>query len=275
MSGLTYIEPQVSFLVLDYQREQAARLCLESIRRHVKFPYKVIYLHNGDAHYPQGLLHDGLIDELIMPRENGGLGLGTRALFAACFSPLACYWQVDQVMGRDFEQAELDRLVELLGCTYRGSGINHQLVKSVSLAGAVCGPHVYSERAYLIETRDYKRWEAQLPLSHGGAGPYHHVEWREGQLQRHYKESDYWHWTDWARLAIDNGRDAVRQNPDGSIWRHFPDTKALHLVSGPVKERYVYPKLNDAEWAGVLATQSWPPGQIPKNEVKDSFHVWN
>lgn len=270
-----YEESQVSFLVLDFQRPFAARQCLESIRQHTKFPHKIIYCHNGVADYPLALLKQGLIDELIMPRENGGLGLGTRALFAACFSPYSIYWQVDQNMGRDFTQEEFDKLIDTLGMTYRAPEINHQIIMSVSLAGVVCGENIYSERAHIIETRDYKRWESCLPLSAGGAGPFHHLEWREGQIQRYYKENDYYHWTDWPPLAIDNGRDAVRQNPDGSIWRHEPDRKGLWLVSGPVKERFVYPSLSEKEWAEVLATQSWPPGKIPEQEEKDSFHVWN
>lgn len=276
----THQEPQVSFLVLDYNRPEAAYSCLRSIREHVKFDrYRIIYLHNGvptkPPHYPMDLLHAGLIDELIMPRENGGLGLGTRALFAACFSPFAISWQVDQIMGRDFEQRELDALKDLLYQTYRSLGRNHQIVQSISLAGAPCGPGVYSERAHFIETNLYARWETKEPLSAGGAGPFHHLPWREGQIQQIYKDQDYMHWTDWPPLAIDNGRDAERENPDGSRWRHFPDTKQLWLIHGPVKERYVYPKLSENEWQTVIETQSWPPGKIPENEVKDSFHVWN
>lgn len=269
----TYTEPLVSFLVLDYEREASARACLESIKRHTKFRHKVIYCHNGEAHYPLQFLNEGLIDQLLMPRRNEGLGLGTRLLAGACFSPYAIFWQCDQVMGRDFTEAELGQLTGLLGQTYRAQGINHQLIKSISLAGPVCGDNTYSERAHIIETKDYKRWEDWLPLSPGGAGPFHHLLWREGQLQKHYRDNDYWHFTGWPPLAIDNGRDARRTNPDGSEWLHLPDTKQLWLLKGPVRERYVYPKFSDAEWERVLATQMWEPGAIPEQEQKDSFVV--
>lgn len=270
MSACTYTEPQVSFLVLDYQRPEAADLCLRSIRLRCKLSnYRIIYCHNGLADYPHQFLKDGLIDELIMPRVNGGLGLGTRALYAACFSPLAISWQVDQVMGRDFDQQELRDLSGVLDNMHRSGGV----VKSIGLAGAVCGEHVYTERALITRTAFYRSMEHGLPLSHGGAGPYADAQWREGQIQDHYRQQGYIHLTNWQPLAIDNGRDAVRQNPDGSVWRHEPDTKRLTLLSGPVKERFVYPKLSDAEWAQVLATQSWPPGQIPEQERKDSFTV--
>lgn len=273
---MTYTEPQVSFLVLDYLRPEAARLCLRSIRDRVKLDrYKIIYCHNGLADYPKELLNDGLIDELIQPRANGGLGLGTRALFAACFSPYAIYWQVDQLMGRDFEQRELTALSSRV-LSYDTS-VPHatRAIRSVSLAGPVCGAGVYSERAHFVATRFYRDMEHGLPLSPGGAGPYHDLLWREGQIQALYERQSYTHDTSWPLLAIDNGRDAVRQNPDGSVWKHEPDRKGLWLLSGPVKERFVYPKLTDAEWNEVLSTQAWPPGKIPSQELTDSFHVWN
>jgi hypothetical protein len=274
MSEPAYQEPQVSFLVLDFRREQSARLCLQSIRQRVKFAdYKIIYCHNGLADYPVQFMREGLIDELIMPRENGGLGLGTRALFAACFSPYAIYWQADQIVGCDYTEGYFRRDVALLGLTEFPNG--GRTIGSVSLAGPVCGHGVYSERAHLISMQLYRRMEHEIPLGAGGAGPWHHLLWREGAIQQFYREHGLWHHTGYPPLCIDNGRDAVRQNPDGSIWRHEPDRKGLWLISGPVKERYVYPKLTDAEWESVLSTQSWPAGKIPEQEVKDSFHVWN
>lgn len=269
----THTEPQVSFLVLDFQRPHSARLCLESIRRHTKFPHKIIYCHNGVADYPLALQKAGLIDELIMPRENGGLGLGTRAVFAACFSPIAIYWQVDQLMGRDFTEREVETLSLALSPENRVDG--SKIIMSVGLAGPVCGAGIFTERAFAIKTDEYKWMEQNLPLTHGGAGPYAHVIWREEQMQKFYEKMGYAHMTDWPQLAIDNGRDAERQNPDGSRWVHFPDTKQLWLKSGPVKDRYVYPKFLPEEWDFVIATQSWPPGQIPEQEKAHSFHVWN
>ncbi len=272
---MSYQEPPVSFLVLDYQRPQAARICLESLRRHVKLPsYKIIYLHNGLTDYPYDLLKEGLIDELIMPKVNGGLGIGTRSLFSACASPWAIYWQVDQIMGRDFVQGEFDALKQSIGFPLRQIAGTHPII-SISLAGAPCGSMVFSERAFLIKTEQYRSWETLGRLPIGGAGPFHHLPWREGAIQAIYREEKLIHWTDWSPLAIDNGRSAIRENPDSSLWEHFPDTKALFLRRGPVKERYVYPKLSDREWDEVIVTQSWPPGKIPENEVKDSFHVWN
>lgn len=250
----TYSEPQVSFLVLDFLREKETRLCLESIRRHVKFPHKVIYLHNGPADYPAQLLKDGLIDQLIQTAMNQGLGLGTRDLFAACFSPLAIYWQNDQIMGRDFEQSELDALVFTLQVQ---SGEGKDYAGSISLAGAPCGRGVYSERAHLIATNFYEELEHAIPLSHGGAGPYHDVEWREGQIQRCYQQHGYVHNTDWPPFAIDRGVWTIRNNGGGRV-RMRTDTKAVWWEETP-HSRDVFPEHTDAEWTEVLAGR-WPAG---------------
>lgn len=263
---MTYSEPLVSFLVLDFEKRDFSRLCLESIRNRTKFEHKIIYLHNGPADYPAEFLEEGLIDQLIQTKKNNGLGVGTRDLFAASFSRYSIYWQNDQVMGRDFELSELEGVAAQLADSE---------TKSISLAGRICGEGIYSERAHLIKTEYYRFMENTLGLSYGGAGPYHHIMWREEQIQKFYAKNGYRHRTDWPVLADDNGRTAERQNPDGSRWRHYPDTKQLWLLNGPVKERFVYPKFSEREWDFVLTSQVWPAGEIPENEKKDSFHVWN
>jgi hypothetical protein len=271
-----YIEPKVSFLVLDFRKPNESRLLLESLKRHVKFDYKVIYLHNGNENftYHQDFLNEGLIDQLIITKKNEGLGVGTRNLFAACFSEYAIYVQNDQILGRDFVEEELEYLIGVLDDKLMDFSLpNSPTIKSISLASAPCGLGIYSERAHLIKTISYKTWESTLP--NGGAGPYHDSPWREGVIQEFYKRNNWSHWTYPNPLFIDNGQEAVRENPDGSVWKHKPDTKRLWLVRGPVKERFVYPKFSDSEWESVLSTQSWPDGKIPENEVKDSFVVWD
>lgn len=277
---MEYKEPLVSFLVLDFGKEPETRLLLESLKEHVKFPYKVIYMHNGNSEtYPYKFFQEGLIDHFIQTKENFGLGLGTREVFAASFSPYSAYIQNDQVLGRDFTQKELDDIIDTL-CI-----MDEPQIQSVGLAGDTCQGK-YSERAHITSTRFYRDMERgefcfdygdhiKDEMPNGGAGPYHDQPWREGAIQKLYEDEGFIHHI-WPKpLFIDNGQRAVRQNPDGSKWIHFPDTKNLFLVKGPVKEKYVYPKLSDIEWESVLKTQNWPPGKIPENEVKDSFHVWH
>lgn len=268
-------EPKVSFLVLDFRKPEESRLLLESLKRHVKFPHKVIYLHNGNEKFthPQDFLNQGLIDQLIITKDNDGLGLGTRNLFAACFSMYAIYVQNDQILGRDFTEEELELLISILDRNHFVGSF--PVIKSVSLAGAPCGSGIYSERAHLIETQTYREWENEYMMPHGGAGPYHNEPWREGYIQSLYQKYNWWHYIYEAPLFIDNGKDAVRENPDGSVWKHKPDSKRLWLVRGPVRERFVYPKFTDEEWDSVIKTQTWDDGKIPEKEIKDSFIVWD
>lgn len=266
-------EPKVSFLVLDYEKPAESRLLLESLKKHVKFQHKVIYLHNGWANYPQTYLNDSLIDQLIISNDNDGLGIGTKILFANCFSQYAIYVQNDQILGRDFTEEELEYLISFLPYK-RDRDETTPWVRSIGLAGDPCHG-TYSERAHLIETSTYFEWEHEYMLPHGGAGPYHDQPWREGYIQSLYKKYNWKHHIYHAPMFIDNGRTAIRQNPDGSTWKHFPDTKQLWLMKGPVKEKFVYPYFTDAEWDEVIKTQRWRDGKIPEQEVKNSFHVWN
>lgn len=268
-----YKEPELSIIILDFVREAESRLCLESIRRHVKFPVKVIYYHNGPADYPYKFYQEGLCDTFVQTQKNEGLGIGTRDLYRMVFSPFVMTLQSDQIIGRDFTQEEFKQIKAIWG---EKALIGDSQIGSISLAGPVCSKGVFSERAGIMRTDFYQYMEKYIPLGYSGCGPYDGaMRWREGQIQDFYKSQGIIHYTEWPALVIDNGRISERQNPDGSRWRHFPDTKQLWLVSGPVKEKNVYPKFSDREWDEVLASQKWEPGKIPENEVAHSFHVWN
>lgn len=263
-----------SILVLDYKKPQETRLLLHSIRENFDFDYNLIYLHNGiDEDYGYQYFKDGLIDQFIQTKKNNGLGIGTRDLFAACFSEFTIYAQNDQYVGRPVKEDEIDFIASQIGLNGAGPNKAVYTLNSISLAGQPCGPNIYSERAHIIKTSFYKGLESQLPI--GGAGPYHSLEWREGYIQNYYKQNNYIHGIYQDPIFVDNGRSAIRQNPDGSVWKHEPDTKRLYLVSGPVKEKNIYPKFTDQEWEEVIRTQNWPNGKIPSEEIKDSFHVWN
>lgn len=266
-------EPLVSLVVLDFDKPVEARLLLESIKCHVKFDHRVIYLHNGPSDYAYQFYRDDLCDTFIQTRANQGLGLGTRDTFRASTSQFTISIQNDQILREDYTEVEFHSHLRLLGTEVQLKD-GPSRIASVSLAGAPCGEGIYSERAHLIDTEFYQQMERN-GLPYHGAGPFHDGEWREAAIQRIYLQNRFIHATHVRPLVIDNGATARRENPDGSQWLHYPDTKQLWLKRGPVKERFIYPKLNDEEWASVLAIQSWPDGQIPANEVKDSFHVWH
>lgn len=266
---------KISYLVLDYMRPVESELCLRSLRENTKFDCPIIYLSNGGRQdYVFKFYEEGLIDKLILNKENEGLGYGTTDLFKICKSKYAIYVQNDQYLGREYTEEELDKQIETL-IDSKMHMIKRRLedlpnICSISLAGDQCQGK-YSERAHIIETHFYNSIKTK---PNGGAGPYHHVEWNEGFIQKFYEEKHLTHYI-WPDILFgDNGAWAYRKNPDGSEWRHRTDHKTLWLIKGPVKEKYVYPKFNDEEWADVLATQTWEDGKIPEQEKKDSFKVW-
>jgi len=274
-----YNEPELTYLVLDFRKEEETRLCLESIKRHTKFPYKVVYLHNGwfaDVRHPQKFLEEGLLDQLIVTAKNTGLGLGTRDLFAASFSPYSFYLQNDQFLKRDFTHEEFQEIPSLIGKQYINKSDGRQgTAMSVDLAGGVWGYQNYNERAHIIPTAFYKKLEQELTLGCHGAGPYNDGPWREEVIQKYYKERGYFHLIHTRPLVTDNGHRSVRQNPDGSVWEHKVDTKELRLLRGPVRERAGWPKLSEQEWADTLRTQSWPEWKVPEHQIKDIDKRWN
>lgn len=265
---MKYEEKPLAYLVLDFRKEEETRKCLESIKKHTLFPHAVIYLHNGENPlYPYSLFREGLVDHFIQTKENTGLGIGTRDLFAACFSPYALYLQNDQFLKRDFKEEEFRAVTNIIGQAFRSPHDGSVwTAQSVDLAGGMWGLHGYSERAHILPTKFYKKLEDELPLSPYGAGPYDQAPWREEQIQKYYQKNKYLHFTYPEPLVIDNGHRAVRQNNDGSVWEHKTNTHELRLVSGPVLSRDNYPNFTDEEWDSVLRTQSWPEWHIPKKQ---------
>jgi hypothetical protein len=257
MSNIT-----VSYLILDFMRPDESKICLESIHKHSKFPFKVIYLSNGGAQdYVIDYYHKGLISKLILNKDNNGLGFGTTDLFRFCDTKYSIYLQSDQYLRRTFAKDELEYIISFIDTVSR-----NKLIKSVSLAGDMCQGK-YSERCHIIETNFYNSIQNK---PNGGAGPYHDIPWNEGYIQKYYLDNNYSHLI-YEMLFLDNGCYATRQNPDGSIWTHRTDSKQMKLVKGPVKEKYVHPFFTDEEWDFVLKNQTWPEWKIPFKEKDLSF----
>ncbi len=281
MRVAVYTEPQLAVLVLDYAKPYETHQCLASIKQHLKVPHTVILCDNGsNEDYPLSFIRAGLADQLIVNRDSRGLGLGTRDLYALTFAHWTCYLQNDQVFARDLTEAEFSTMTSWIG----GQDACCQTVASISLAGAPCGDGVYSERAHLLRTADYKRWEQDTPLSprlgYHGAGPYHDGVWRERQLQDHYALNRLTHLAWPQPFVADNGVFAVRDMKEGGLWCHRTDTKQLWCIREPTMPGWAgpigvaYPKLMEEERAQVLA-HGWPDGQIPLLEQKDSFSCWD
>ncbi len=266
-----YVEPELSILVLDFAKPKETRLCLESIKRHVKFPVKVIYLHNGLADYPYEFYQVGLVDQFIQTQYNEGLGVGTRDLVGNCFSKYFMMLQNDQIIARDFEQREFDMICESFGEISSMNGF--RTTKSIGLAGHVAGQHIYSERCHIMETEFYKQMEREIPLSLGGAGPYHHQIWREEQIQNHYKDNRYMHFVSPYPLVQDNGVWTIRDVGGGRV-KMRTDTKAVWWLGLPT-EPYIFPEMTEQEWQDSIMG-NWKNGTIPQAylDKKQSFNCW-
>lgn len=262
-----YKEPEVTFVVLDFEKPNETYNCLSSIKQRVKFPHKVIYYHNGKSKHAESLFRGELIDIIAQSSVNDGLGVGTRNAMALSFSPYTIYWQNDQILGKDFLQKDLDTLILFLD--------SFKDTKSIGLAGAPCGNGIYSERAHIIKTDFYRQMEFEIPLSDGGAGPYHHQQWREGQIQKFYRENNYVHFTDHGfQYAIDIGKWTIRDCAGGRI-RMRTDTKAVWWDITPT-ESYIFPEHTESEWADAIAGK-WIGGTIPQIylDKKESFTCWD
>lgn len=272
----THQDPQLTIVCLDFQKPVEARACLESIRKHILFPHHVAYLHNGQADYPYQLFKDGLIDTFIQTRENGGLGLGTRTLMASVFSPYVFMCQNDQVIARDFEWGEFKDLARVLDTRVGSDEVNDwpaRTIKSVSLAGAAHAQGLYSERGHVTKTSFYREMETAGLLGSSGAGPYHSGDWREAQIQRHYRERGYLHYSWRNPLVADKGVWTIRDTGNGRV-KMRTDTKQVWWLEKPTR-RDVFPDMTPDEWDAAIAGK-WDPGSRPEGYVErgESFNCW-
>jgi hypothetical protein len=251
----------ISFLLLDHNRPEESRLCLESIKKHCsEIKYKIYFLANGnDENYAQKFFEEGLIDHLIQNKKNNGCGFGTMQLFQTCDTEYAFYVQVDQFMISDLLPRDIEDFCRAL----EGGKVGH-----IDVAGDQ-GNGSFSERALFTSVSFYNA----ISKEGGGPGPYCHLKWSEESVQDYYRDNEI-HFLTTDLIFQNNGKWSQRENPDGSKWRHRTDSKELWMISPP-SIKYDYPKFSDEEWKEVLKTQSWEDGKIPKSELEHSFKCFN
>lgn len=268
---MIYQDPILTVVILDFSKPLESRICLESVKRHIKIPYKVIFCDNGsNEDYPISFLREGLVDKLIVNKDSSGLGLGTRDLFAASFSNYTLYLQNDQYFARDFIEEDFVGLIKHLWSDKDG-----KKVASISLAGIPCGDGIYTERGHLIDTRFYGDMEISGLLGYHGAGPYHDGgPWRESQIQSFYKLNNLVHWNPGQFWVMDNGVFAVRDMGESGVFCHRTDTKRVWVIVPPKTRNKVYPKVNDEEF-GLMVKDKWLDGNIPEAEKNQSFDCWS
>lgn len=252
-------------LILDYNRPEELFALLKSIKSHCKFEKKVVVLNNGGDHAAADeYWGDGLSDEVIHNSINIGCGAGTVQLFSRCKSEYAFYIQVDHYLTCDITEKTIDMMVEHL---------KDEKVAYIDVAGNQ-GNGVYSERAQFIN-RDFY---LTIPKSFGGPGPLDDLVWTEACVQNYLEDEGLSFVTlnsSFGRpIFMDRGRSSVRSNPDGSEWKHFPDTKRVFCLKKPT-ETYTFPPLSDDEWV-IAKAGEWPEdGKIIDAWKGNSFEVWN
>jgi hypothetical protein len=267
-----YIEPELTIAILDYCKPIESHLLLESIKKHVKVPHKILFCDNGSGeNYAFEFLKEGKIDQLLINYKSLGLGIGTRDLHALTSTSHILYCQNDQIFCNDLTEDYFKFFKRILNGEISTNEYSGKIIKSISLSGYPCGKDIFSERAFLMETAFYKSLE---PLSLGGAGFLHELPWREGQIQELYKKNN------WVHVAIgqyvgDNGVFATRNMREAGIWCHRTDLKTLFCIVKPSDRNPVYPKFSEAEWQLALSEEGWPDGKIPEIELKDSFDCWS
>lgn len=269
-------EPTLTVAVLEFLKPVEARLCLQSIRRHLHVPYSLVLLDNGGgADYPWQLYKEGLCDVLISKRVGRGGGVGQTDLFRWADTDLTLFVQSDQVMTRDLDERSLSMFTDLLtngpnapvlGCRYH----------CIDLNGDQSGRGVWTDRAHLIRT---SLFNSLAPFPNGGPGPLHHLPWNERYLQDQFAARG-WRIAHMGQapgtppMFTDRGMWTVRECAGGLLHMRT-DTKALWWVTPPT-EPYVFPEMTPAEWDLAIGG-GWVGGTIPTAytaRAGGSFNCW-
>jgi hypothetical protein len=256
----------VTFALLDYNRPAESELCIKSIKEYCRFSHDIVYFSNGgNQNHAVKFYSDGLIDKLILKKENNGCGFGTYDLYSAVTTPYTIYVQVDQFLAREFYWEELMTLIESI--EEEGG------VLTIALAGDQ-GRGRYSERANICKTEFYL--DFMKNCIGGGPGPFQEYKYTEQEFQERMEanpeKASYKVYAN--QLFGDNGVFSIRELDNGDITRHRCDTKVLQFLKGP-KVKHEWPELTNEEWDEALAG-NWPKeGKIPANWLQHSFLAWN
>lgn len=252
-------EIPLSVLALDFKKEVETRECLQSIRDHVKIPYKLVLLDNGGGEeYPWRLYKDGLCDVLISKRVGYGGGFGQTDLFRWCDTKFALFLQNDQKLVYDIDEKVFENLTRLLFQGY----------KCVDLNNDQSGRGIWTDRAHLMETVFFN---SLGPFPNGGPGN-DARPWNERYLQETFVDRGYQIAHVQPALFQDCGKWSIREAGDG-LYKHRCDEKTLWVLKRPTYRTEVYPPFTNKEWETVLSG-NWIDGTIPEVWKQHSFVHW-
>lgn len=256
---------KISYLVLDYSKPLESKICLKSLREYSKFDHQIYFLCNGgnNQDYAYEYYKDGLIDFLLIDKNNSGCGNGTVKLFKTCNTEFAIYVQNDQKLLSEITEKHIDYFINLL---------NNNNYGYVDLAGAQGGKNKYSERAGFINVEFYNNIYKGESGKYGGPGPYNDKKYVESYVQEYFVNNHL----NVAHISpisfADLGKWSIREIGDG-IYRHRCDTKQMYIEKCPTYKTDIYPPFNNYEWDIVLRGE-WKNGDIPEEWKKHSFKCW-
>lgn len=261
--------------ILDYNRPKESELCVRSIKQCLQVKdAKIMFLANGgDQTHARKFYDEGLIDTLILNRENWGCGIATKQLFQAATTEWVLYVQSDQYCTFAITDELFTKMVD--------SKNKNPNVFLIDLAGNQ-GQGNYSERAHLIRRADYLSIPGIDDVI-GGPGPWANNIWTEEFVQKYMREMGLNFITMTPTLFIDNGAWSEREYPleygfpesGKPRTRHRTDTKQLWILSPFSKRVEGFPNLvlNNDEWTSVLSG-AWVDGTVPERDKPHSFQFW-
>ena len=251
---------QLTVAVLDYLKPQETRLCLESIKLHLRVTHKTVLLDNGgQSEYAWQLYRSGLCDTLISKRESLGGGVGQTDLFRWSDTQYTMFVQQDQYLTSVIDIPIFESMTKMLQEGYR----------CIDLNGDQSGRRVWTDRAHLVETSFFN---SLAPFPNGGPGPLHELRWNENYLQEVFSKPENQIFHIPLPFFRDNGVWTVRTQQDGSRVRMKTDTKEVHWEILPTKP-YVFPDMSETEWKTSIEGK-WVNGTVPERYIQHSFRHW-
>jgi glycosyltransferase involved in cell wall biosynthesis len=255
----------VTIAVLNFNRPKETELCLRSIQQYAQFKKEVILVNNGgeDSDIIYSFYKQGLIDKLILRKENKGCGWGTRECYND-FNPDSdwiLYVQCDQFMGKVLDQETIDNYIKYL---------ENKHAYCIDLAGNQ-GRGRFSERASLMNKSFYN----SIPNTVFGPGPMANGKWTEQVVQEYFESPLHKYKIALGKYCFfDNGKESIRDYPCGGRLKMFTDSKQV-FIEKPITKRIDFPNVafSDSDWEKVL-NGTWTNGAIPEGNLKDSFVYW-
>ncbi len=255
----------LSFLILDFNREKELRSVLDHLRLNAQFNYQVIcHANGGEQSYHYELYKEGKIHKLVLGSKNNGAGFGSVDLWNLCNTDYAIYLESDQILGRQITDKELKSWIKLYN--------SNPKIKFLNLIGRDTN-FEFSQRCFFSNTSFYRQLALELPC--GGPGPYVHLGSNEGYTQKYLTDNGFINFSIPQQAFINVGQNAFFESKDGCVYLHKTDLMTCTLVSGIPTIRPEYYQFSDEQWQKIFETKECKD-IVPEGWAKGQFkHHWN